>query len=43
MLLPSFKMAIIRTMKGAKSNFHMRAINKKPNCQVGNKEKKCIC
>lgn len=30
---PSFKIAIIRTMKGAKSNSHMRAINMKPNCR----------
>lgn len=29
---PSFKMAIIKTMNGEKSNFHMRAINMKPNC-----------
>ena len=31
-------MAIIRTMKGAKSNFHIRAINMKPNCKLRKKE-----
>lgn len=32
-MLPSFSMAIIKTMKGAKSNFQINAINKKPNYQ----------
>jgi len=32
-ILPSFSMAIIKTMKGAKSNFQISAINKKPNYQ----------
>jgi len=31
--LPSFKIAMIRTMKGEKSNCHMRAMNMKPNCR----------
>lgn len=31
MMVPSFKMAIIKTMKGEKSNFHIRATSKKPN------------
>lgn len=31
---PSFKMAMIRTMNGAKSYFHIKAINMNPNCQT---------
>lgn len=27
-------MAIIKTMKGAKSNFQIKAMNMKPNCNV---------
>jgi hypothetical protein len=30
--LPSFRMAMIRTMKGEKSNFQIRAINMNPSC-----------
>ena len=30
---PSLRMAMISTMKGGKSNFHMRASNIKPSCQ----------
>lgn len=30
---PSLRMAIISTMKGGKSNFHMSASNIKPSCQ----------
>lgn len=30
---PSLRIAIISTMKGGKSNFHMRASNMKPICQ----------
>jgi hypothetical protein len=30
---PSFSMAIINTMKGAKSNFQIKAMNMKPNWQ----------
>lgn len=33
---PSFRMAIIRTMNGAKSNFHIKAMNMNPNCQIEN-------
>ena len=28
-------MAMIKTMKGEKSNFQIRAMNMKPNCKVG--------
>ena len=31
-ILPSFRMAIIKTMKGEKSNIKISAINMKPNC-----------
>ena len=31
---PSFRIAIINTMNGAKSNFHIKAINMKPNCHI---------
>lgn len=34
---PSFRMAIIKTMKGEKSNFQMRAMNMKPNCKRNEK------
>lgn len=30
--LPSLRIAIMRTIKGGKSNFHMRASSIKPNC-----------
>jgi len=30
---PSFRMAIISTIKGGKSNFHIRASNMKPSCK----------
>jgi N-dimethylarginine dimethylaminohydrolase len=30
--LPSLRMAIIKTMKGEKSNFQINAMNMKPNC-----------
>lgn len=32
MISPSFKMAIIRTMNGEKSNFQINAISIKPSC-----------
>ena len=32
---PSFKMAMIRTMNGEKSNFHIKAMNMKPNYNMG--------
>jgi len=32
-ILPSFSIAMIKTMNGAKSNFQIKAINMKPNCQ----------
>jgi len=31
-------MAIIKTMKGEKSNFQISAMNMKPNCNQGGKE-----
>jgi len=31
-------MAIIRTMKGGKSNFHMRASSMNPNCNGGKEQ-----
>ena len=34
---PSFRIAMIKTMNGAKSNFHIRAINMKPNCHFEKK------
>lgn len=36
--LPSFKMAIIRTMKGEKSNFQIKAISINPSYRVKNKK-----
>lgn len=36
---PSLRMAIISTMKGGKSNFHMRASNMKPSCQHNKNQK----
>ena len=32
---PSFKIAMIRTMNGEKSNFHIKAMNMKPNYNMG--------
>ena len=34
---PSFRIAIIKTMKGEKSNFQMREISKRPSYNIGNK------
>jgi hypothetical protein len=31
--IPSLRMAMIRTMKGAKSNFQIKAISKNPSCK----------
>jgi hypothetical protein len=31
--IPSLRMAMIRTMKGAKSNFQIKSISKNPSCK----------
>lgn len=32
---PSFRIAMIKTIKGEKSNFQIRAMSMKPNCNIG--------
>ena len=39
MIVPSFKIAMIRTMNGEKSNFHIKAMSMNPNCKKGTKER----